>query len=51
MAFELNTQSGDVKVKYVDLNNNSNSIYDVALNSISNLKIIDTVYDYTEANG
>ena len=51
MAFELNTQSGDVKVKYVDLNSNSNSIYDVALNSISNLKIIDTVYDYTEANG
>ena len=51
MAFELNTQSGDVKVKYVDLNNNSNLIYDVELNSISNLKIIDTVYDYTEANG
>lgn len=51
MAFELNTQSGDVKVKYVNLGNSIDYISDVALNSISNLKIIDTVYDYTVANG
>lgn len=51
MAFELNTQSVDVKVKYVNLGNSIDYISDVALNSISNLKIIDTVYDYTVANG